>query len=236
MTIPDDFLIMAYAPQQSQVYIERSLSDQILSVSREYSPAVDADTMILYSKSYCLNVSGRKESVFVTYSITSSRKMAEWVRTVESKHNVFDVDLVTLSRNGLCLQKLPETTLANRPNPFIDIYNRCSAKVYSLIVSEDQLASDKMKEMVLSRIYDKKIRGWKNHNVLSRIVRPETNSDKKCPICLEQFQADSLLFNSGKCTHVFHLNCMDKLIITDLIKNNVTKCPCCRVALPVKML
>ena len=235
LSIPDDFLIMCYAPHTSRIYIERSLSDMIISTSREYSPSLDADSMVLFSKSYGINISGKKISVFITYSMIGSEKMADWIRTIQSKHAVFDTDVITLSRNGISTQKL-SGPISTKPNPFVEIFNRCAARVYTLTASEEKLESEKMKEMILSRIYDKKIRGWKNNRVLSKVILPDDNMDKKCPICLEQIQKDSLLFNSGSCSHVFHLSCMDKLIITDLIKSNVTKCPCCRVEFPISIL
>lgn len=233
MEIKDDTLIMCYAPHSSQTYIERTLSPFTVEESREFAGSLaNTNMQILFSKSYKLQFLNKRICLFITYSITTS--IDEWIKKTESRHNCFDVDLLHMSRSGLSMQKLPPC-LERLPNPFLSIFNNCLLKKYMIIVDDIDLVNEKTKDMILSRIYDKKKMGWKNKRVAS-FVPPPVTPGTKCSICLETLKKKDCKYNSGVCIHTFHFKCMEKHIMQHLAKGEVAKCPMCRKEIPVKMI
>eukprot|EP00116_Pleurobrachia_bachei_P011263 sb/3471525/ len=53
-----------------------------------------------------------------------------------------------------------------------------------------------------------------------------------CPICLESFETGYCHFTITECTHYFHMACLNEHLI-QRCKNEVPRCPTCRVELDV---
>ena len=67
-------------------------------------------------------------------------------------------------------------------------------------------------------------------SILTRILHSkrydiETNEEKECPICINEYKQDDELIQSSSCHHIFHQSCL----LEWLVNQRKDECPCCRV-------
>jgi SUMO ligase MMS21 Smc5/6 complex component len=53
---------------------------------------------------------------------------------------------------------------------------------------------------------------------------------KDCNICLNEIKIEDNVTNTP-CNHLFHRDCLNKLINSNLCKNGKYSCPCCRTVI-----
>lgn len=229
-------LIECSAPHSAEHFLERSLPGvTVLNVSPPRHTSSE-DINVVYCKTYEVQLKKKKVCIYITYTIGSMTKTYTTDRGFMTKNILFDVDLLFVDRLGLGLHSLPPCYSMD-PNPFFTIYQSAKNKMYKIIsdVPERMLSSEAVKNVVCRRIHDKKMKGWKNAYVEANEVKSKKSAEQ-CAICLDYFTDKSVLFNSGVCSHNFHLKCMESLIKKDLSKSSLPKCPLCRVHVPIEML
>ena len=227
--------IKCFAPHIVLSYIERSLSGVVTYCRRDFTFGLSyekSDKNILMTKLYQIRLGKKEFILYVTYTFTDIPSMPEWTRKIDPSYTVFDTDMLFLSRNGLNVYHTI-STVKRTPDPLIRILSNCKDKLYIVEVSENQLSNEGIRDMVLNRILEKKLSGWKN--IYSDQLKPALTNDK-CSICLEKIKEGSNAFNSGVCQHVTHTKCMNKLIIQELTKKKIPTCPLCRKPIPLLML
>jgi len=133
---------------------------------------------------------------------------------------LFDVDLVSISRNGVSLMYIPNNDL-EIPNPMLNILNKIKKKQFDII---GKIKHNFDLNLVLNMIKS----GWKNLSSSAKIKKNTTFLNKKCTICMENFKNSDIILEL-KCCHFFHRKCWLENIFQSIeISSCKIKCPMCR--------
>ena len=214
----------------------------VASLSRRMQPILDRDLYGLALSS--ARREARADFVTVEYRVRSAEPRVDFTLLVHfiSEFRViadanqgtradFDVNLVSVSRDGLRLRYLPPL-LVSHPAPLTSVLQNIAQK-RCVIVAEPR--TDAEEEWLLDRRQSMRQRGWSTQGTSVELL-PEAPGDDACPICLadEEDDSDAGWIRLRSCRHAFHQRCwlehVRASIARQVLYPRVVACPLCRAS------
>uniref|UniRef100_A0A6C0IXN1 RING-type domain-containing protein n=1 Tax=viral metagenome TaxID=1070528 RepID=A0A6C0IXN1_9ZZZZ len=149
-------------------------------------------------------------------------------KAIVEKYINLDIDSLYIDRNGIGILT---SCYLTHPNPFYKVTNNIINKKFKIV-------KDILDINLFEHIQKLKASGWKNTEAYFKSYDNLSNDEKinlvnnNCGICYQQFNNEVIKL---PCNHIFHVDCFNQYILSNLNKDSIL-CPYCVRRFSIKNL